>query len=241
MAQKSGDNPALHAGHRQRLKNRFLNEGLDNFEMHNLLELLLFFTTARQDTNETAHRLVRLFGSFSAVCDADFDVLCAVDGVGREGAMLIKMLPELCRCYMSSKYEDVASIDSAEDAAEYFKALFLGYTVEMFMVCYLDSNMNILRLTKQAKGRDDSVQVDINKIIAEALLLRAKGIIIAHNHPHGFAAPSQEDMDMTECLFILLRDLGLRLCEHVIVSGSETFCMSQMNSDRARMFVFATE
>ena len=62
----------LHEGHRQRLKERFLREGLDHFEPHTVLELLLFYAVPQRDTNELAHRLIARFGSLDAVFDAAF-------------------------------------------------------------------------------------------------------------------------------------------------------------------------
>ena len=89
----------LHEGHRQRLKERFLREGLDHFEPHTVLELLLFYAVPQRDTNELAHRLIARFGSLDAVFDAAFDELCAVEGIGRNTATLLKLVPDLTRRY----------------------------------------------------------------------------------------------------------------------------------------------
>ena len=70
-----------HAGHRERLKKRFLKEGLDHFEPHNALELLLFFTNPRGDVNELAHELIPV--SYTHLDVYKRQVMgCAVNGPG---------------------------------------------------------------------------------------------------------------------------------------------------------------
>ena len=92
-----------HEGHRERLKERFLNEGLLGFHDHNILELLLFYVIPRKDTNEIAHELLREFGSLSAVFDADIELLKQVPGIGDNAATFIKLIPQLARAYMMDK------------------------------------------------------------------------------------------------------------------------------------------
>ena len=89
----------LHEGHRKRLKQRFINDGLSTFEDHNILELLLFYSVPRSDTNEIGHRLLKQFGSLSNVFDAPVEELCKVDGIGEHSAVLIKLIPEICNIY----------------------------------------------------------------------------------------------------------------------------------------------
>ena len=78
----------IHDGHRARLKNRFSEQGLDSFDEHNILELLLFFALPRRDTNPIAHELIRHFGNLEAVFDAPADELKKVPGLGENAAIL---------------------------------------------------------------------------------------------------------------------------------------------------------
>ena len=87
----------IHDGHRQRVYDRLRKEGLDSFSPHNVLELLLFFSSPRADTNEIAHRLIDRFGSVAAVLDAPESELVKVNGVGEYSATLIKLIPQLAR------------------------------------------------------------------------------------------------------------------------------------------------
>ena len=85
---------SIHAGHRQRMKERFLAGGLEGFSDHEVLELILFYAIPRRDVNELSHKLVERFGSFRAVFDADFEDLLKVDGIGENAALLIKLMAE---------------------------------------------------------------------------------------------------------------------------------------------------
>src|SRR5690554_7825953 len=87
----------MHTGHRDRVKNRFLNEGLDSFDQHQVLELLLFYSIPYKDTNELAHELINRYGSLAAILEADPFELQKVKGVGKNTAVLLSLLPQLCR------------------------------------------------------------------------------------------------------------------------------------------------
>ena len=126
----------LHEGHRQRLKERFLREGLDHFEPHTVLELLLFYAVPQRDTNELAHRLIARFGSLDAVFDAAFDELCAVEGIGRNTATLLKLVPDLTRRYLDSADHEQVLLTSVQAIGDFLRPKFLGRTKEMvFLLC----------------------------------------------------------------------------------------------------------
>ena len=110
----------LHEGHRKRLKQRFINDGLSTFEDHNVLELLLFYSIPRSDTNEIGHKLLKTFGSLSNVFDAPIEELCKVEGIGEHSAVLIKLIPEICNIYSTDKTENIKVINSTNLAGRYF-------------------------------------------------------------------------------------------------------------------------
>ena len=87
----------MHEGHRQRMRDRFRTEGLDNFAPHEVLELLLFYARARGDVNPLAHRLLETFGSLRGVLEAPVEHLCTVEGVGEETATLLSMMVPMFR------------------------------------------------------------------------------------------------------------------------------------------------
>ena len=104
----------LHAGHRERVKQRFLSEGLDHFEEHEILEMLLYFGIPQRDTNEPAHRLLERFGSFAQVFAADYDQLRTVPGMTASAALLLRMVPQLSRRYLEAVSDSADILDSSE-------------------------------------------------------------------------------------------------------------------------------
>ena len=129
----------MHEGHRERMKQRFLNEGLDHFSQHQVLELLLFYTIPRRDTNPLAHKLVKRYGSLVGVLEAGYEDLMTVKGVTRNTAIFLSMIPHLCRRYLNEKQGEKPQLNSSAKAGEYVKSLFHGRVYEVFYVICLDS------------------------------------------------------------------------------------------------------
>lgn len=115
----------VHDGHRERMKSRFVEAGLDGFNDHNALEMLLFYAVPRKDTNELAHRLLKQFGSLASVFEAKHEELMRVDGIGENAATLIKLIPEISRRYLLTKSLPTKVIRRSEDAGAYFVAKFM--------------------------------------------------------------------------------------------------------------------
>lgn len=215
----------LHEGHRQRLKERFLKNGLSDFEDHNILELLLFFSVPRSDTNEIGHRLLKKFGSLSNVFDAPVDELCKVDGIGEHSATLIKMIPELCNIYHTDKTENITVINTTNMAGRYFVPRFMGKTVEEVHIMLLDDKKKVIKCEMIAKGTVNASAVSIRKIASEALNSNATGVVIAHNHPGGLALPSGNDIAVTKKLFRALKLMDIQLCDHIVVADGDFVSM----------------
>lgn len=217
-----------HQGHRERLKNRFLNEGgFENFEEHNILELLLFYTIPRKDTNELAHRILDRFGSLSAVFDAPLEELTKVDGVSKNTACLFKAIVPAARAYSKSKYVTPPSMSNFAEASEYLLGKYLGVTEEMFAVVSLDNRNAILSFDVVAKGAIDNVNIDTRKMVNMLINNKATSAMLVHNHPSGFAVPSQADLSQTRELVETLYRVGIRVVDHIIVA--ENRCVSLRN------------
>lgn len=215
----------IHAGHRERLRERFLKEGLDNFQDHNALELLLFYAIPQKDTNREAHALIDTFGSFSEVFDASYEDLCSVKGIGPRTAILIKLMPELFRKYEVDKLntEDVFLNDS-ELAAEYACKFFKGITEEKLYLICLDSRCRLISFDLISEGTMKSTPVNTRLIIETAFKNKASSVILVHNHPTGITAPSKADVDATSNLAYVLKRSDLRLDDHIIVGyGNDYF------------------
>ena len=211
----------LHDGHRNRLKNRFLNEGLTNFEDHNVLELLLFYSIPRSDTNEIAHELLNKFGSLHGVFEAGMEDLMSVNGISRHSAVLIKMIPEFFVVYGRYKVRDIQKINSSDDAKQFFIPRFYGKVREEVQLVLLDDKMNIIKWVKIYEGSVNSANVPIRKIVEIAIENRATNVIIAHNHPTGLILPSKDDLRATAKVREALALVDVKLLDHVIVSDNE--------------------
>ena len=138
----------LHTNHRERLRDRFLKDGLDSFEPHNVLELLLFYAQPRGDMNPLAHRLIDTFGSLSGVLDAAIEDLCSIKGMGKNTAVFLKMIPQLCRYYLDDKYQNGFIIDSTQKAGEFLLPKFVGRTNEVVYLVCLDNKGKVIHTTQ---------------------------------------------------------------------------------------------
>ena len=211
-----------HAGHRKRLKERFLREGLDAFEPHQILELLLFYAIAQRDTNEIAHRLLRQFGSLSHVLDASPKDLQELGGLSENTAALLSMIPQLSRAYNRDKMQGQLVLDSSSRTGEYVQNLFVGRLYEAFFVICLDKHNRILHEEKVCEGTIDEVPCYPRLVVETVLRHRAKRVVLAHNHPAGARKPSNTDIEATHRLIRILREIEVEVIDHIIV-GSDGF------------------
>lgn len=211
----------VHDGHRERMKARFLKQGLSGFEPHEVLELALFFTRPRGNTNEIAHNLLKKFKTISAVLDAAPEELITVDGVGENTAVFLKLLPQLFAVYRQDKLSDEKIITGTDAAGKYFIPLFLGKKCEEVYMLSLDDKHKIIRCTKLFEGSVNAAPITVKKVVAEAVNTNATTVIIAHNHPGGIALPSSNDKIITRKLFTALDLINIRLEDHIIVADED--------------------
>lgn len=216
----------MHEGHRNRLRERFINEGLQNFEQHNILELLLFYSIRQHDTNEIAHELINRFGSLSEVLEAPVSELMKVDGIGEHSAVFLSMIPQVCNKYM----EDRAvrhEIRGLEEIASFAANCFIGMTTEHFLLICVDNRESMITRHFISEGDVDSSSVDMRKIIQLLMGANATAAVIAHNHPRGGTTPSRADLMTTLSIARSLSSLHIRLLDHVVVCNDGYLSMAQ--------------
>ena len=216
----------LHEGHRKRMKERFIKSGLDDFAPHNILELLLFYSIPRGDTNPVAHRLIDTFGSLSGVFDATPEELAKVDGVGENSAILISMIPQIARKYLEDKADTANIVGGCSDIGAFLLPKFVGRTNEALMMVSIDNKNKIISCSVVAEGTVDSAKVSRRKIMEEAMKVKATRVILAHNHPCGVAVPSSEDVIMTKEIGGLFAKVGIELVDHIIVANDDYVSMA---------------
>ena len=217
---------SVHDGHRERMKKRFIEHGLENFDDHNVLELLLFYALPRADVNPIAHKLLDKFGSLAAVFDAPADELARVSGISANTALFIKLIPQVSRRYLMSRtrFEDI--LDSTEKAGRYLLPHFFAERDEIvYMIC-LDAKCKVLNCKLLFRGSVNSANVSIRKIVENALLYNSTSVIIAHNHTSGIALPSHEDKITTRRIENALRAVDVVLADHIIVADDDFVSMA---------------
>ena len=212
----------MHKQHRQRMKERFLREGIEHFEPHNVLELLLFYSIPQKDTNETAHRLIERFGSLSAVFEAPFSELIKVDGVKEHSATLIKLVPELARRYISDSCTLSGTIlPTIDDVGKYFTAKYIGATKETVYLLLMDNKYKVIECNKLHEGSVNSSAITMRKIIEAAIAAGASCAVLAHNHPSGLLIPSSDDLFTTSEVQRALSMIGVNFLGHILVAGNK--------------------
>ena len=215
------EDAGLHAGHRLRVKNRFLRDGLDRFEPHEVLELLLYYAVPQGDTNPTAHRLLQKFGSIDRVLEAPIEELQKVKGIGPSAATLLRMIPAYARVYLEAKAMEKGRAYSIEEAAQLLIPKFVGRTKEAVAVLLLNSKGVPLYTGIVAEGSIHVAPIYVRDIIQLAINYGADTLILAHNHPSGNAAPSAGDIMATKEVLRAAESVNVTLGDHLIVAGED--------------------
>ena len=218
---------SVHDGHRQRLRSRFLKEGLDNFEQINALELLLFYCIPRKDTNELAHALIDHFGSFHQVMDATPEELMAVPGIGEGTATFLPLISAACRYYRVSQVKNVCVLDTIEKCGDYLVNFFHARKNEMVFLLCLDAKCKVIVCREVGEGRVNSAGISARKVTEIALGAKATTAILAHNHPSGIAVPSDDDVVTTRQIARSLGAVGITLADHIVVAEDDYVSMAQ--------------
>lgn len=214
----------LHGGHRQRLRSRFLKEGIDSFEDHQVLELLLFQAIPQHDTNPIAHRLLKRFGSLSAVFEADPRDLESVEGVGSNAATFLSLIPQITRRYFYDRVRhSKRALNTSEAAAEYLMPLMAGRSEEVFYAICLDSRLRVLYPALISEGTVKDALVHPRHVVEAAVRHKAATVILAHNHPAGSVKPSIHDHKLTRNLVQALGGISVQVVDHIIVAGEQIY------------------
>jgi len=217
----------IHDGHREKMRARYLEAGgLDGFADHEALELLLFYAIPRQDTNALAHRLLERYGSLDAVLSAPVEDLKRVEGMGENGAILLHLVPRLCqKARLSGRGRDII-LSSTERAGAYLLERLRGEKNEVVYQLCLDRKGKLLACKRLTEGGVAGADLDVRRLVENALLSSASSVILAHNHPSGVALPSQEDYAATDRVRSALSTVGVPLVDHIIVADEDFVSMA---------------
>ena len=212
----------VHKAHRNRLRKKFIENDIEVFQPHEVVELLLFYAYRQRDTNEIAHRLLKKFGSISGIFEADIKSLMEVEDVGYNTAVFLKLQSSIQRFYMKEKFSKQKGMQiTPENVGEYAQHLFYGYTEEVFYMLSLNAECELISADIIARGTVNSTAVYSREVIKKAIETKAVFVILAHNHPNGVLAPSEADVKTTKILNDALSFVNVRLIDHVIVARGE--------------------
>ena len=217
-----------HNGHRQRMKERLLTGGLSSFSDHEIIEMLLYYAIPYRDVNELAHTLTARFGGWTGVLGANYDDLVAVPGVTPHVATLLVLSGQAARRYHTDMTGMVTQLFSLNDIIRYVVPHFLGARDERVLMVSMDNKRKLLNTTFVFEGSVNSSQFNIRQAVQQALRDNATQIVLAHNHPNGYAFPSEADIRTTQYIAKVLAPLEVKLIDHLVVSEGDCLCMSRL-------------
>ena len=211
----------IHDGHREHMRRRFLENGLSGFADHEALELLLYYAIPRRDTNPIAHELMDRFGTLSGVLSAPVELLKQVDGVGESAAVLLRLAPLLAQKARLAEAEREIALNTVDSIGAYLLERFSQERNEAVYQLCLDRKGKLLACKRLGEGSVSAVNLDIRKLVENALLSSASSVILAHNHPSGVALPSDDDHTATQQARAALEAIGVQLADHIIVADGD--------------------
>ena len=212
-----GDDKPDYLGHRQRLRDRFLNGGDGSLQDYELLELLLAQAQKRIDTKPIAKALIKRFDTFAGVMAAAPEQLQEVDGVGPAAAVIIKVVQA---CALRMAQQEVVKrevIGSWKKLLDYLRMAMAEEKTEQFRLLFLDNKNALIADEEQQRGTVNHTPVYPREVVKRALELGASALILVHNHPSGDPTPSQDDIAMTKEVAAAADKLGISVHDHIII------------------------
>ena len=217
-------------GHRERIKEKFLKNGIDGFAEYEILELLLTYCIPRKDTKPIAKELLNKFKSLDNIFKADFDKLSAIDGLGKNSIAFLKLIGDLPSIIYKDELKNKKLIDketlkiSNKDILLKYLRNKIGYEeIEKFYVLYLSSSNEVIEFEENSVGTLDRSSVYPREIYKKIINLNAKSVILAHNHPSDNITPSKCDIELTNEIAKGLKNFGALLIEHIIITKNSYF------------------
>ena len=217
-------------GHRERIKEKFLKNGIDGFAEYEILELLLTYCIPRKDTKPIAKELLNKFKTLDNVFKADFDKLSAIDGLGNNSIAFLKLIGDLPSIIYKDELKnkklvnkEILKISNKDILLNYLRNK-IGYEEkEKFYVIYLSSSNEVIEFEENSVGTLDRSSVYPREIYKKIINLNAKSVILAHNHPSDNITPSKSDIELTNEIAKGLKNFGALLIEHIIITKNSYF------------------
>ncbi len=210
-------------GHRARVRKKFLNSLGEELHEYELLEILLFAASPRQDTKPLAKKLIAKFGDISSVVNADVDMLKTIDGVGEAAIVQIKIIARIIQRILKNRAKQRPVLNNWQLVLDYASASLKDLNYEVFRVLFLDKKHQLIEDELLAIGENDNVVVSSKAIAKKSLLLSASSVILLHNHPSGELKASAADIQITKEIALTLKALDVKVIDHLIISRDGYF------------------
>jgi DNA repair protein RadC len=212
-------------GHRKRIREKFLKNGLSSFLPYEVIELLLTLAIPRSDVKKPAKELIKRFGSVKGVLDAPIEELQKVKGLGTVAPIVLHIIRETITLYLQQATEGQDVFAEPEFLERFWMARIGSLKNEVFQVGYLDSGYRLLRdgIETLEEGTVDRASVYPRKVIERALHKGASALVLAHNHPNGNVQPSEQDKLLTRAIVLAASTVQIKILDHLIVSQDKVF------------------
>ena len=210
-------------GHRQRLRDKFLNSSLEGFHDYEIIELLLTLGTPRKDCKQSAKEALMKFGTLKAVLEADAVDLKTVRGIGDKNVFGLKIAQAVARRYLADRVVDKDFIRSSKEVLEYLQHNLRDKNRELFMVIYLNGRNQIIKMEEVFEGTLSKSAVYPREVVKRALDNEAAALVFVHNHPSGNQKPSKEDLTITNKLKEAAQSIDVAIHDHLIIAGNEVY------------------
>jgi len=223
----TGDQPGPRTGRRARLRERYLDLGLESLTDEEVVELLLTLASPRRDCKPQAREAVRRFGSLRGVLAAEPAELLQVPGLGPRNTLALRLVQDTARRFLRERLKGRDLLSSARETFDYLYHALRDRRTEVFQVIFLDAGNGVIAVEEPFEGGPAGSGVDPQVIIRRALLLSAARLVCVHNHPSGRPRPSAEDLKVTRGLVLALRAVGLKLVDHLIIGDNTYYSFSE--------------
>ncbi len=208
------------AGHRQRLREKFLKGGLAGFLDYEIVELLLTLGTPRKDCREAAQLAIKEFKNFRGVMEADPLDLQKIKGIGPQNVFGLKLVQEVARRYLKDCMIKRPVCKSSQEVFDYLYYSLRDLKIEVFKVLFLNTKNHILEEKTLFEGTVDSSAVYPREVIKQALKYEASSLIFVHNHPSGDPEPSSCDREITRDLVFACAVMQIRVLDHIVIGNN---------------------
>ncbi len=217
---------ALHKGHRDRIKQRYMKTGIEGFQEHEILEMLLFFGIPYKDTNDLAHELINRFGSLPEVLQASPESLKSFKNMSKNSVVLLKLVLDICKMYSEKQTKKPKKINSIADIKKLLCDKYYGIDREVVSLILLDSKNKIIDCLTLVEGSEFTSEVALGKITQIANSRGVAHIMLAHNHPDNKGVSTEDVTSMKKASFYL-KGIGIKLLECFVVTDNKVIEVSK--------------